>query len=159
MVTEDEKDVISEVCREDAAEWAEKSVKINNYETACGADLDRLASPALRRGADSDDEFRKRIHESFVSYLRQQLADVSHERDLLRAAAAGQWREGAPPHPWDSEWFLADVGGAYAVLRPLPEEYSYDFTTADATYFMRHRVKRWAQLSGSQFIQPAEVKS
>ena len=96
---------------------------------------------------------------SAIDELRQQLADVSHERDLLRAAAAGKWREGAPQNPWDSEWFLADIGGSYAVLRPLPEEYTYDFTTADETYFMRHRVKRWAQLSDSEFVQPTEVKS
>jgi hypothetical protein len=68
---------------------------------------------------------------------------------------AGQWREGAPPHPWDSEWFLAETtDGHYAVLRPLPEDFTYDFTTVDETYLMRHKIKRWAQLSDSDYVQP-----
>lgn len=69
--------------------------------------------------------------------------------------AASQWREGAPPHPWDKEWFLAGLtDGSYAVLRPLPEDFTYDFTTADETYLMRHKVKRWAQLSDSNYMPP-----
>lgn len=69
--------------------------------------------------------------------------------------AAGQWREGAPPHPWDSEWFLAETtDGHYVVLRTLPEDFTYDFTTVDETYLMRHKIKRWAQLSDSDYVQP-----
>lgn len=69
--------------------------------------------------------------------------------------AAGEWREGSPPHPWDSEWFLAEMReGAFVVLRPLPEGYTYDFTTADGTYFMRQSIIKWAQLSGSDYIAP-----
>ena len=72
--------------------------------------------------------------------------------------AAGQWRDGAPINPRDSEWFLAQtVGGEYVVLRPLPEEYTYDFTTADGTYLMGDRVKRWAQLSVSNYVEPTAV--
>lgn len=71
-------------------------------------------------------------------------------------AAAGQWRAGSPPHPWDGEWFLAEtIHGEYVVLRPLPEEFAYDFTTADRTYTKRSNIKRWAQLSGSSYVAPA----
>lgn len=67
--------------------------------------------------------------------------------------AAGPWIDGSPPSPWGSEAFLAQtVEGHKVVLRPLPEEYSYDFTTDDATYMMRASIKKWAQLSTSQFI-------
>lgn len=130
MSTPEERDYIGEVISEDAAMRC-AVIGVKNVNSAMSA----------------------------IDELRQQLADVSHERDLLQAAAAGKWRDGAPPRPWDSEWFLADIGGSYAVLRPLPEEYTYDFSTYDGTYFMRHRVQRWAQLSDSQFVQPDEVKS
>lgn len=74
--------------------------------------------------------------------------------------AAGLWNEGSPPYPWDSEWFLAKmVQGPFVVLRPLPEEYTYDFTTADGTYVMRKSIARWAQLSGSEYIAPASTES
>lgn len=67
--------------------------------------------------------------------------------------AAGPWIDGSPPSPWGSESFLAYTQhGDKVVLSPLPEEYSYDFQTADGTYMMRANIKKWAQLSTSQFI-------
>lgn len=69
--------------------------------------------------------------------------------------AASNWRSGSPISPWDSEWFLAELMyGGYAVLRELSEQYSYDFTTADGTYMMRDQIKRWAQLSTSNYLPP-----
>jgi hypothetical protein len=61
MVTEDEKDVIGEVIAEDAA---------------------------IRRAMIGV----KKVNSSMsnIDELRQQLADVSHERDLLRAALGGE---------------------------------------------------------------------
>lgn len=67
--------------------------------------------------------------------------------------ACGPWVKGAPPKPYDREWFLAQTdSGDYVVLRPLPDHWSYDYTTADSTYIMRDRIARWAQLSCSQFV-------
>jgi len=64
-----------------------------------------------------------------------------------------QWRPGAPVHPWDMEWFVAETTyGDRVVLVALPEDYHYDFKTADETHIMRNKIKRWAQFPDSQFI-------
>lgn len=79
---------------------------------------------------------------------------------VLPETAAGVWHEGSPPNPWDSEWFLAKmIQGSFVVLRPLPEEYTYDFTTADGTYVMRNSIARWAQLSGSEYKAPSSTET
>lgn len=73
--------------------------------------------------------------------------------DQLDEPAAGSWIDGSPPAPWDDEWFLAStIYGHKIALKPLPEEYAYDFTTADGTYMMRASIKKWAQLSTSQYV-------
>ena len=70
--------------------------------------------------------------ESLAASLRQ----VEAERDALR-----MWREGYPPHPYDKEWFIAvTTFGDRVVLRALPEEYTYDFKTADDTYIKRDKI-------------------
>lgn len=72
--------------------------------------------------------------------------------------AASAWREGEPPHPWNSEWFLARMRqGGIVVLRPLPEEYTYDYTTADGTYVKRESIVQWAQLSISSYVAPKDT--
>ena len=88
------------------------------------------------------------------------LLPALEEMELLRAQAVDmatmvqfQWRPGAPAHPWGTEWFIAEtVQGERLVLRALPEEYAYDFETADATYLKRNLIRRWAQFPDSQFI-------
>jgi len=62
------------------------------------------------------------------------------------------WIVGYPQNPWASEWFIAETTfGDRVVLRELPEEYTYDFKTADDTYIKKDRVKRWMQFPDSQF--------
>ena len=69
---------------------------------------------------------------------------------------AWQWLDGAPPKPWSGEWFLAEtIYGDRVVLRELPNEFTYDFKTADETYIMRERIKRWAQFPDSLFTSAA----
>lgn len=64
-----------------------------------------------------------------------------------------QWRPGAPPHPWDTEWFVAETTyGDRVVLVALPEDYFYDFKTADETHIKRDKIKCWAQFPDSEFI-------
>lgn len=73
--------------------------------------------------------------------------------EQLDEPAAGPWIDGSPPAPWDDEWFLAaTISGNKIVLKPLPQEYAYDFATADGTYMMRASVRKWAQLSTSQYV-------
>lgn len=75
-----------------------------------------------------------------------------------RDGAAGPWHEGAPPKPWSEEWFLARTTfGDVVALRALPEEYAYDFKTADDTYIKRDRITHWAQLSTSEFVAYANA--
>lgn len=65
---------------------------------------------------------------------------------------ARNWIKGVPPHPYDKEWFIAQTEFGRAVLRALPEEYSYDFKTADETYFLATKVKAWMQFPDSRFL-------
>lgn len=66
-----------------------------------------------------------------------------------------EWREGPPPKPWSEEWFIAlTTYGDRVVLRSLPEEYTYDFTTADGTYMRADKIAKWMQFPDSQYIAP-----
>lgn len=68
---------------------------------------------------------------------------------------AWHWRNGAPPKPWSDEWFIAETTyGDRVVLRSLPEDWTYDFKTADDTYIKADRVKRWMQFPDSHYIPP-----
>ena len=90
-------------------------------------------------------------------------ADSGYQTDpcpICRAPGNGAveagWRDGAPNHPWDKEWFIAKTTyGDRVVLRALPEEWSYDFTTADDTYIKRDKIKSWMQFPDSNYIAPA----
>lgn len=103
------------------------------------------------------------VEEDRIERLRATIAAVHAPAPasvVLPETAAGVWHEGSPPNPWDSEWFLAKMAqGAFVVLRPLPEEYTYDFTTADGTYVMRKSIERWAQLSGSEYKAPSSTET
>lgn len=67
-----------------------------------------------------------------------------------------QWRSGYPPKPWSEEWFIAETTyGDRVVLKALPDEWTYDFKTADETYIKRDKIQRWMQFPDSQFIAPA----
>lgn len=62
------------------------------------------------------------------------------------------WHNGYPSHPFNKEWFIAVTKhGERVVLRALPEEYSYDFKTADETYFKKENIVRWMQFPDSNF--------
>lgn len=75
------------------------------------------------------------------------------ERDEATAALDRKWIDGHPPRPYDSEWFIAETTyGDRVVLTALPEEYTYDFKTADETYIMRKSIKRWLQFHDSQYV-------
>lgn len=68
------------------------------------------------------------------------------------------WNDGYPTNPWDSEWFIAKTKyGDKVVLRKLPDEYTYDFTTADGTYMKKENITKWMQFPESEFIAPHPV--
>jgi hypothetical protein len=63
------------------------------------------------------------------------------------------WHTGAPPKPWSEEWFIAEtIYGDRVVLRSLPDEWTYDFKTADETYIKADRIKRWMQFFDSSYV-------
>lgn len=86
----------------------------------------------------------------------ERLAAALRSPVATREPAATEWRDGAPAKPWSEEWFLAQTTfGDVVVLRALPEEYTYDFKTADDTYIKRDRIKRWAHLASiSEYAAP-----
>lgn len=67
------------------------------------------------------------------------------------------WHDGQPPKPWRDEWFIAVMTNkSRVVLKSLPEEYSYQYTTADATYYKADKISKWMQFPDSDFISPTE---
>jgi len=66
-----------------------------------------------------------------------------------------QWIDGAPDKPWSEEWFIAITEwGDRVVLIALPNEYSYDFKTADETYIKREKIRRWMPFPDSEYVDP-----
>lgn len=67
------------------------------------------------------------------------------------------WIAGAPPKPWCNEWFIAKTTfGDRVVLKALPEEYTYDFKTADDTYIKADKIVCWMQFPDSEYIEAAQ---
>lgn len=80
---------------------------------------------------------------------------TSQEDAQAEEVVARQWHEGAPQKPWSEEWFIAvTIYGDRVALRALPEEYDYDFRTADDTYIKADKIKRWMQFPDSAYIAP-----
>lgn len=92
---------------------------------------------------------------------------LKHADELAKARASNPdgdaadylfWSEGVPPK-WFDEWFIAKTThGEKMVVRSLPEEYAYDYTTADGTYIKRERVSSWMQFPDGQF-KPLGVRT
>lgn len=90
------------------------------------------------------------------------LQSLRHVRSRMLQATKPQepvvWNDGYPTNPWDSEWFIAKTKyGDKVVLRKLPDEYTYDFTTADGTYMKKENITKWMQFPESEFIAPHPV--
>ena len=74
---------------------------------------------------------------------------MSNENESVQTV----WHPGCPDRIYGSEWFIAKLdNGEKVVLRALPEEFSYDYKTADDTYYMAIRIRCWMQFPDSEFI-------
>lgn len=98
-------------------------------------------------------EERHDIIEEFADELATLIAELGQEVGAV--ADEYGWVEG-PPHrilsKEEGEWFIAETTyGDRVVLKGLPEEYAYDFTTADSTYIKRELIKRWRQFPDSEY--------
>ncbi|KAA0259900.1 hypothetical protein [Hafnia alvei] len=91
--------------------------------------------------------------------LEKKLADVLAENVVLKNSSAYVIQDGEPPKSfYRDEWFIANVKGhGFAVLRSLPEEYSYGYTTLDATYFSKDLIIGWMQLPTSEYLPNVET--
>jgi hypothetical protein len=82
---------------------------------------------------------------------------IERAKAALEGATPGPWMPGEPPSPWREEWFIAKtIYGDKVVLRSLPEEWSYDYTTADHTYMIAANIVCWMQFPDSEYIAPPE---
>lgn len=73
------------------------------------------------------------------------------------------WATGEPPKGF-KEWFIAKLdNGQRVVLKRLPEDFTYDYTTADETYYAKRRIAKWMQFPDSEFVNlnpsPAAAQS
>lgn len=92
--------------------------------------------------------------------LEKKLADMAAENAAPKNSSAYVIQDGEPPKRffYHNDWFVAKVkGGRFAVLRPLPEEYSYDYTTIDGTYFRKDLILGWMQLPDTEYLPNVET--
>lgn len=71
-----------------------------------------------------------------------------------------QWVDGYPEKFRSGEWFIAITAWNDRVcLKALPEEYSYDFTTADGTYIKADKIVKWMPFPDSEYRYPAQPEA
>ncbi|WP_437178808.1 hypothetical protein [Klebsiella quasipneumoniae] len=93
------------------------------------------------------------IREQKFLKLAKAYQQLAADNVALRNSSSHVLQSGEPPKTYREEWFIARVKGrGFAVLRSLPEEYSYDYTTLDATYFRKDLIIEWMQLPNSEFL-------
>ena len=108
----------------------------------------------------TDDEIHAGPRASWEDVARVRQEVIERLNAELAAARALAWIPGAPPKPYRSEWFIAEtIHGDRVVLTALPEEYTYDYKTADDTYLMARNIKRWMQFPDSEFKSAAEAEA
>ncbi|ENL0638315.1 hypothetical protein AB4S05_004052 [Klebsiella variicola] len=98
------------------------------------------------------------IREQKFLRLAKAFKQLAAENVALRNSSSHVLQSGEPPKTYREEWFIARVKGrGFAVLRSLPEECSYDYTTLDATYFRKDLILEWMQLPNSEFLPNVET--
>lgn len=98
-------------------------------------------------GKSIDDGIRAAI----AAYRDAEIERLTAENEQLRDSLKHKWQEGQPPK-WFDEWFIARTSfGDRCVLKRLPEEYTYQYTTADGTYFMAEKLVAWMQFPDSNY--------
>ena len=123
-----------------------------------------LASFDCAEDAQRFCQWRQDVKYKEVQYVRLTDHEAARAADKARIAELeaekarcfipeGVWHEGCPRHPYGSEWFIAKLdNGQRVVLKELPEEHSYDYRTADETYYSAYRIAAWMQFPDSQYV-------
>ncbi len=84
------------------------------------------------------------------AFARALLAKADHIPDVAK------WHVGEPPKPQREEWFIAEtIHGDRVVLTALPEEFAYDYKTADDSYLKAQNIRRWMQFPDCEYAPPA----
>lgn len=100
----------------------------------------------------------------FIAAARQLIPEAAaalaaKDAEIARLRAQGEWMAGEPPTPWRDEWFIAKtIHGDKVVLRALPKEWTYDYTTADHTYMIAANIVCWMQFPDSDYVAPTAAK-
>jgi hypothetical protein len=96
--------------------------------------------------------------------MDKKIADAElagYERGMREAAeivGKESWHLGVPSKREAKTWFIAKLDdGQRVVLRSLPEEFSYDYTTADETYYKAFRIKAWMPFWDGEQQNPLEA--
>lgn len=86
-------------------------------------------------------------------YTADQLREVAARCAATQIVMDHSWIDGAAPHPYNSEWFIAETTcGDRVVLKALPKIHTYDYKTADETHIGEDLIARWMQFQDSEFI-------
>ena len=109
--------------------------------------------------ASSNAEFIATFNPEAITKLLDTIEAQAAENAVLKAdndrLVAAPWNAGYPRKHYADEWFIAKLdNGDRVVLTALPEEYSYDFKTADETYYKKERIAKWMQFPESQYLPP-----
>ncbi len=127
-----------------ASEWHEISQQLEQSEKEKKVFQEGLIQSKAREGWHERQKWKA---EDELEQAKLRLAEL--EKYVPR------WYEGEPPKVYRSKWFIAETThGDRVVLKELPEENSYDYTTKDGTYMKAWLLKRWMQFHDSEFIPP-----
>jgi hypothetical protein len=139
---------------------AEYSDELKHLRAALTAERERVAVSveALERLARLGNEpHYGNSHGNVIARdaLRSALAVVREQEDRAERG----WLPGEPPKPYRDEWFIAEtIHGDRVVLKALSEECTYNYRTADETYFAAKSIKRWMQFPDSEYVSAAEAE-
>lgn len=117
--------------------------------------FDMLGEISQRFVAASSAQFDAALHKRLIELGWTPPPPNRALREAQHAPEGGEWIDGAPTGFRASEWFIARLkDGTRAVLRALPEEYTYDFKSADETYYKQDWVVKWMPFPDSAFLPP-----
>ena len=131
-------------------------IRLTDHEASRTADKARIAELEKERDEwhrlfDSAGQLSKNACDDLNS-AKSRIAELEAEKARC-FIPEGVWHEGCPRHPYGSEWFIAKLdNGQRVVLKELPEEHSYDYRTADETYYSAYRIAAWMQFPDSQYV-------
>ena len=154
--------------REDAAIWKKRALEAEELNRKFIADVN---GPTYLGEPVKQEQPAQKVSESWTDIVAVNLVREGVNKHKARELAAHfltlfapptppaqepfKWYDGEPPFPQNQESFIAQtIYGERVVLRVLPEEYTYDYTTADGTYMKAENIKKWMQFPDCEFLPP-----